>query len=69
MFNPAGFGSFDLIMIFRLQTAGMGGAEAAGILILFRIFYYFIPLVSVSFLSAADVISKGNTITIKEFFK
>ena len=65
-FIPAGFGSFDLMMIFGLQAAGIGGAEAAGILILFRIFYYFIPLVSASFLAAVDVISKGNSFTIKE---
>jgi phosphatidylglycerol lysyltransferase len=67
-FIPAGFGSFDLMMIFGFQAAGVSGAEAAGILILFRIFYYFIPLAIASFLAAADVIlAKGNSFTVKEF--
>jgi phosphatidylglycerol lysyltransferase len=66
-FIPAGFGSFDLIMIFGLQAAGIGGAEAAGILVLFRLFYYFIPLAGASFLAAADFITKGNTFITKEF--
>lgn len=59
-FIPAGFGSFDLMMIFGLQAVGVSGAEAAGVLILFRIFYYFIPLIIASFLMAVDAIPSGD---------
>ncbi|HML36942.1 MAG TPA: bifunctional lysylphosphatidylglycerol flippase/synthetase MprF [Bacillota bacterium] len=59
-FIPAGFGSFDLMMIFGLQAAGLRGAEAAGALILFRVFYYFIPLIIASLLAVVDAIPNGN---------
>lgn len=59
-FIPAGFGSFDLMMIFGLQAVGLRGAEAAGALILFRVFYYFIPLIIASLLAVADAIPSGN---------
>lgn len=40
---PGGLGSFDVFMILGLGLLGVGRADAAGWLILYRLFYYFLP--------------------------
>lgn len=42
-FVPGGLGSFDVIALLGLQTAGMSPEHALAVVLLFRIFYYFIP--------------------------
>lgn len=42
-FLPGGIGSFDLIALIGLQHAGMETSSVLAVLILFRIFFFFIP--------------------------
>lgn len=42
-FLPGGVGSFDLIAIMGLQILGLSPSEALTAVILYRIFYYFVP--------------------------
>ena len=41
---PSGIGSFDLIAILGLKLAGISAESAIAILLLYRVFYYIIPL-------------------------
>ncbi|WP_158629926.1 bifunctional lysylphosphatidylglycerol flippase/synthetase MprF [Cohnella sp. AR92] len=40
---PGGAGSFDIVMLAGLQTYGVDADRALAVLLLYRIFYYFIP--------------------------
>lgn len=42
-FLPGGAGSFDLIAVIALQSAGLSPSEALAAVILYRIFYYLMP--------------------------
>lgn len=45
-FLPGGAGSFDLIAIIGLQLAGLTPNESLTVVILYRIFYYFVPSIT-----------------------
>lgn len=45
-FLPGGAGSFDLIAILGLQLAGLSPNESLTVVILYRIFYFFVPSVT-----------------------
>ncbi|MBD3921967.1 bifunctional lysylphosphatidylglycerol flippase/synthetase MprF [Paenibacillus sp. PR3] len=42
-FIPGGLGSFDAVMLLGLQSAGVSANQAFAIILLYRVFYYFIP--------------------------
>ncbi len=62
---PGGVGSFDFIVLVGLQYYGIGTENILASLILYRVFYYIIPLVlSIIFTLVAQRISKETAIKI-----
>lgn len=51
---PGGVGSFDLLMLAGLQTYGINADKALAAILLYRIFYYFIPWLMGLMLAAGE---------------
>lgn len=58
---PGGAGSFDLVMLAGLQTYGIDADRSLAVLLLYRIFYYFIPWLIGLMLAAGEWISQRDT--------
>jgi len=59
-FLPGGAGSFDLIAILGLQTAGLSPNEALSAVILYRIFYYLAPSLTAIAAFSVQVLRKSD---------
>lgn len=51
---PGGAGSFDLVMLAGLQTYGIDADRSLAVILLYRIFYYFVPWLIGLMLAAAE---------------
>jgi len=59
-FLPGGAGSFDLIAIVGLHLSGLTSDQALTVVILYRIFYYFIPALTAIVVFSLRILSKSE---------
>lgn len=59
-FLPGGVGSFDLIAIFGLQQLGIKASQALTVVILYRIFYYFVPTLTAIIVFSLQVLKNAE---------
>lgn len=65
---PGGVGSFDLMLIFGLKLIGLETNEAMAALLLFRFFYYIIPLIIGAFLATGELANLHSVVKIRAWF-